>query len=451
MNISLTNDDAVKGVIRMQIDKNDYSSQVEKQLKQYRQKASIPGFRKGMVPIGMIKKLYGKYVIVEEVNRCVSENLYKYLQENNIRILGEPMPNETEQQPIDFDTQEEFEFLFDVALAPKLEIKLTKRDKLTEYKILVSEDDIDKEVETFRRNYGTYDPADEVAEEDLLKGVVSELDENKNPKEGGILVTDAVLMAKYIKGKREQTKFIGAKTGDVVVFNPDKAFKGAAAEIASLLKIDKTQAEGLKSDFRFEIKEITRYKPAELNQAFYDSIYGEGAVDGDEGFRQKLAATIEERYRADAEFIFGRDVRNLLKKKAGDVQFADDILKRWLLTAGKDNTQEKVDEDYPHVVEDLKYHLAKDYVITTNNITTEYADIVAAGGDYVKAYYAQYGAYNLPDDFVEKQVSEMMGKKETLDKFTDAALDKKLTEFVKEHVKIEPVETSYDEFMKLLA
>ena len=223
MNVSLKNNDAVSGIVKLEIVKADYADQVDKSLRSLRQKANVPGFRKGMVPMGMVKKMYGKHVLVEEINKLVSENLFKYIRENDLHILGEPMPNETEQKPLDFDKEEDFEFCFDVALAPEINIELSKNDKLPFYQVAIDEEMLNNQVNAYRSNFGSYDKVDEVEEKDMVKGTVAEL-ENGAPKEGGIVVEDAVLMPMYIKDEEEKAKFIGAKVNAVVVFNPNKVY-----------------------------------------------------------------------------------------------------------------------------------------------------------------------------------------------------------------------------------
>ncbi|MDR1380252.1 MAG: trigger factor, partial [Tannerella sp.] len=358
MNVSLKNNDAVSGVLKVEIEKNDYADSLDRNLHKLRQKVNMPGFRKGMVPLGLVRKLYGKHALAEEVNRLVSEKLYSYIRDNDIKVLGEPIPNESEQKPIDFDTDENFEFCFDVALSPDVDFELTKEDKLTSYQLLVDDELIDKQIDSYRKNFGSYGNADKVEDTDVVKGIVEEL-ENGDPKAGGILVENAVLMPSYIKDKPEQEKFIGAELNAKIVFNPYRAYEGVEAEIASFLKIGKDKVEEMKSDFTFEIKEIMRHKPAELNQEFYDQVFGPDAVKDEEAFRDRIKELLVEQVLPESNFRFIKDVRAFLIKKVGEIAFADDILKRWLLLSENKTTKEQVEDDYPKVLEDLKYHFAK--------------------------------------------------------------------------------------------
>ncbi|RRD77371.1 trigger factor [Tannerella forsythia] len=448
MNVSLKSNDSVSGVVTVAIEKKDYEAQIEKSLRQYRQKANMPGFRKGMVPLGMIKKMYGKYVLAEEINRIASESLFNYIRENNIAVLGQPVPC-TDHPTIDFETQESFEFRFDIALAPTLDIKLTKRDKLTRYEVEVDDVLIDKQVDSYRRSFGSYDSVEDVEETDLVKGTVVEMEDGEQLP-GGIWVEEAMLMPKYIKDEGERNKFLGAKLNDKVVFNPNKAYEGAEAEIASFLKVKKEEVAGITRDFRFEIKEITRHKPSDLNQELFDKIFGEGVVKSEAEFRDRVKESLQEQFRPQSDYKFFADVRALMLKKTADVTFADDILKRWLLKSDEKNTPEMVEKDYPHVVEDLKAHLAKEQLVRAHDIKVEDADIESLAKRVAQAQFAQYGMLSVPDDVLDNYAKDMMKKEETVRNLVDRVIDEKLAEWLKEQVKVETKTVSLDEFEKLL-
>ena len=448
MNISFVNNNTVSGIVKMEIEKKDYEEQVEKILRQYRRKANMPGFRTGMVPIGLIKKMYGKHVLADEVNKLVSEHLMNFIKENDIQILGNPLPNEAEQQLIDFDVQEDFEFYFDLAIAPVIVLKLNKRDRLTRYIVTVNDEMINQQLEAYCKNFGSYDQVEAVEEDDMVKGVVTEL-EDGNPKEGGIVVEDALLMPKYIKGKREQTKFLGAKLNSTVRFNPKKAYKNVEAEIAAFLKVDKEVAREITADFQFEIKEITRYKTAELNKELFDKVLGENVVETEEAFREKVKDILAEQYKPQCEYKFMIDVRKLLIKKAGDVKLADDILKRWLLASNNETTPEKVEEDYPKIVEDIIYQLTKEHIIKDYELKIEDSEIEEVAKNTVKAQFAQYGMLSVPDDLLAKYTDNMLKNEESLRGIITRATDEKLATWVNEQVKVETKEVTQEEFEKL--
>ncbi|MDO4756399.1 MAG: trigger factor [Parabacteroides sp.] len=449
MNVSLNNIDATKGIVKLEIVKADYAEKVEKSLKSYRQKANVPGFRKGMVPMGMVKKMYGKHVLVEEVNKLVSEGLYNYIRENNVNILGEPLPNETEQKEINFDTMEEFEFCFDVALAPEIHIELSKGDTLPYYQANIDDEMVNKQVEAYQANFGSYDQVDDVEEKDLVKGRVAEL-ENGAPKEGGIIVENAVLMPMYIKDEAEKAKFIGANKNSVVVFNPNKAYEGAEAEIASFLKVDKEVAATLTADFSFEIQEVTRHKNAELNNELFVKVFGEGVVNSEEEFKNKIREALAEQFAPQSDYKFLVDARDLLVAKAGELAFADDFLKRWLLVANEKNTAEKIDEDYPKIIEDLKYHLIKEHLVKSNDLKIEDADIEGFAKRVAKAQFAQYGMLSVPEDVLANYAKDILKNKQTLQNVIDRAVEEKLAAWLKEQVSLDVKVISTDEFNKLL-
>ncbi len=448
MNVSLKNIDATKGIVKIEIVKEDYAEKVDKSLKNFRQKANVPGFRKGMVPMGMVKKMYGKHVLVEEVNKLISENLYTYIRESKLNILGEPMPNETEQQPIDFDNQETFEFCFDVAYAPEIKIELSKNDKVPYYQVLIDDEMINKQVEAYQANFGGYDEAESVEEKDLIKGVVAEL-ENGAPKEGGIVVEDAVLMPLYIKDEAEKAKFIGAEKNAVIVFNPNKAYEGAEAEIASFLKVDKEAVPAITGDFSFEIKEVTRHKNAEINQDLFDKVFGEGVVTSEEEFKNKIREALTEQFTPQSDFKFLTDIRDVLVERAGELHFADDLLKRWLLAANEKNTAEQIEADYPQVVKDLTYHLIKETLVKENDIKVEDADIEAFAKRVAKAQFAQYGMLSVPEDVLANYAKDMLKNKQTLQNIIDRSVEEKLASWLKGQVELETKEVTPDDFGKL--
>lgn len=239
MNVSFQNIDKVSGLLTVKLEKADYQEKVGKSLKTFRQKAQIPGFRKGMVPMSLVKKMYGKSVIAEEVNKLLSEKVYDYIKSNNVNMLGEPLPNEEKQQVIDFDTMEEFEFVFDIALAPEFKAEVSNTDKVDYYTIEITDEMVENQVKAYTQRNGKYDQVSAYEDNDMLKGLIAELDENGNTKEGGIQVEGAVLMPSYMKNDEQKAIFANAKVNDVLVFNPNAAYDGHDAEIVSLLKIEK--------------------------------------------------------------------------------------------------------------------------------------------------------------------------------------------------------------------
>ena len=288
MNISLQNVDKVSALLTLKLEKADYQARVEKTLKTYRQKANIPGFRPGMVPMSLIKKQFGKSVLVEEVDKMMQEKVNEYIRDNKVNMLGMPLPNEEKMKPIDFDTQEDFEFVFDIALAPEFTAEISAADTVDYYTIEVSDELIEQQVKMYTQRAAKYDKVEQYEDKDMIKGLLAELDENGNTKEGGIQVEGAVMMPAYMKNDEQKTIFNGAKVNDVLVFNPAVAFDNNEAELSSLLKIKKEEVAGVKGNFSFQVEEITRMVPAELNQELFDNVFGEGTVSSEEEFRAKI-------------------------------------------------------------------------------------------------------------------------------------------------------------------
>lgn len=448
MNVSLTNVDSVNAILQISVAKADYQEKLDNALKTFRKKANIPGFRPGTVPVGMVKKMYGKSILAEEINKMVGESLYNYIQENKLNVLGEPLPNEEKQQAIDFTTEGDYEFYFDIALAPELKLSLTKKDKVKYYKIDVDQELVDKQIESYKANYGKYDKIEEDAKEtDLIRGVISEL-ENGKVKEGGINVEAGIVMPSYIKDKEEQAKFIGAKAGQVITFNPGKAYEGNETEIASLLHIEKDAVDAIAPEFKFEVTEITRYKEADLDQDLFDKVFGAGNVKDSSEFTEKVKETIQDQFAPDSDYKFLLDAKELLEKKVGDVQFPDAFLKRWLLASGEERTAESIEEDYPKIIADLKFHLIKEQIAKDKDLTIENEDMKIIAMQAAKAQFAQYGMMNLPDEMVENYANDMLKNKDNARNLLDRAMENKIIDSLKTTLGIEEKSISLDEFRK---
>lgn len=356
MNISLQNVNNVSAVLTVQIEKADYQVQVDKSLKTLRQRVNMPGFRKGMVPMGLIKKQYGVSVLIEEVDKLMQEKVGEYIRENKVNMLGTPLPKENN---VNFETDENFEFSFDIALAPEFNVELSAADTVDYYDIEVTDAMVDQQVKMYTQRTAKYDKVEEYQENDMLKGLLAELDENGSTKEGGIQVEGAVMMPSYMKNDDQKAIFNGAKTNTVLVFNPSVAFDNNEAELASLLKIQKEEVAAHAGNFSFQIEEITRMIPGELNQELFDQVLGEGKASNEEEFRAQIKETIAGQFAADSDYKFLIDVRNYIVNKIGKLEFADDLMKRIMLENNKEKGEEFVSENYEKSLEELTWHLIK--------------------------------------------------------------------------------------------
>ena len=449
MNVSFQNIDKVSGLLTVKLEKADYQEKVDKSLKTFRQKAQIPGFRKGMVLMSLVKKMYGKSVIAEEVNKLLSEKVYDYIKSNNVNMLGEPLPNEEKQQVIDFDTMEEFEFVFDIALAPEFKAEVSNTDKVDYYTIEVTDEMVENQVKAYTQRNGKYDQVSAYEDNDMLKGLIAELDENGNTKEGGIQVEGAVLMPSYMKNDEQKAIFANAKVNDVLVFNPNAAYDGHDAEIASLLKIEKEAAAEMKSNFSFQVEEITRFVPGDLNQELFDQVFGKDAVKTEEEFRAKVKEGIAAQFVADSDYKFLIDARKMLMEKVGKLEFPDALLKRIMLLNNKEKGEEFVAENYEKSVEELTWHLIKEQLVKDNEIKVEQEDVINMAKDATKAQFAQYGMMTVPEDILENYAQEMLKKKENVDGLVGRVVEAKLATALKAKVTLNNKTVSMEEFNKM--
>jgi trigger factor len=374
----------------------------------------------------------------------MSDALNNYLKENNVNILGELLPNETDQKPIDFDTQEEFEFVFDMAVAPEFEVALSQKDKVDYYDIKVDDKMIEDQVKNHQGRMGKQVQVEEVAEKDMVKGTVAEVSDS----ETAITVENAVIMPSYIKDEAQQAAFIGKKVGDVVTFNPSKAYT-SEAEIASLLKISKEAAKEITSDFTFTITEISRFEEHALDQELFDLLYGKDTVKSEEEFRTKVSAEIKEILDENSFYRFSDDARVALIKKLDGIAFPEAFLKRWVLATNEKVTAEQVEAEFSQMLDALKWQLIRNKIATANEVKVEMEDIEAYAQKVLKAQYAQYGITNFPDDLLAEYAKESLKKEGTAEKYFEHVLENKVTEIVKSAVKLNTKEVSLDEFNQL--
>ena len=409
----------------------------------------MPGFRPGMVPMGLIKKQYGTAVKVDEVNRILGEKLYDYVRENKIQMLGEPMPNEEKQQPQDLQGDGPFEFVFDIAVAPEFKAELTAKDKIEYYTIKVDDKLIDDQVQMYASQAGEFVEAQEWSGNDTLKGDLRQLDAEGNTLEGGITTEGGMIMPSYIKGEDEKKKFEGCKPGDIITFNPKKAYPDNDAEVAALLKVEKGQVKDLESDFSFQVTEIRHYQPAAVDAKLFEKVFGEGVKD-EADFRQRIADNAKVQLSANSDYKFLLDVRKYAEKKVGELQFPEALLKRVMLNNNKDKGEEFVEKNFKASIDELKWHLIKEQLVAAAEIKVEEADLKAVAKDAIRAQFAQYGMTNVPDDILENYAAEQMKKRENVDNLVDRAVDVKLTAALKGIVKLNEKEVTLDEFNKMM-
>ena len=447
MNVTKNQIDDLNATIKIQLDKDDYATRVSDALKDYQKKAVIDGFRKGKTPFGIIKKMYGKAVLIEEINKLIGESLSNYIQENDLNILGEPLPSETEQKELNLD-EESFEFVYDIALSPAMNVKLSKREKVPYYIIKVDDEMIDKQIESICKSNGELTPVDTIEGSEYVKGELIELGEDGKPKEGGIHVEDASLSVEHMKDEEQVKVFTGKQAGNEVIFNPSKAYPNKT-DYAALLQISKEEAEHVTSDFCFIISEIKRYVEAEVNQALFDKVYGEGNVKSVEEFRARVKEDLAKQFKAHSEYRLTVDARDKMLKKNEDVVLPEAFLKRWMLATNKELTQEAVDKDFDSYRDEFKWQLIKGDMIKENNIKVEDEDMKVVGREVAAAQLQQYGLYGLSVEQLYGFAVSLIENEKQRASLYDRALENKIFSVIKEGVKLEEQEISMEDFGKL--
>ncbi len=443
MQVTKTDIDALNAKLTVVVEPQDYEEKVQKQLKDIRHRANIPGFRPGMVPAGLVKKMYGKAVLGEEVNKAINEGIYNYIRDQKLNILGDPMPDEENSPAIDWDVDTTFTFAFDIALAPEFDAKLNGKNKLTYYDITVSDDQVQNQVDAYAQRFGDYVQVDNYEAGDMLKGKMTEM------KEGGIVKEDAVLSPEYMQNDEQKKLFAGAKKGDTVTFNPKKAYNNEV-EISSMLSIKKEEVEGIADEFQFEIQTITRHQKAAVDAALFAKVYGDGSVADEAAFRERIRTEIKSNFTQDSNYKFGLDAKAAVMKKLDKVQFPEEFLKRWLLATNEQKmTAEEIDKEFPKMIEELKWHLAKEQLTEAFAIKVEKEEVEAYAKEMTRMQFLQYGLAGVDDALLTQYAQETLKKEDQVRGIIDRVQENKIYEALKGVVKLETKEISYEDFGKL--
>jgi len=448
MNITKENISKVNALLKVNVTKDDYTEKVETQIKDYKKKACVDGFRPGKIPEGLVRKMYGKAILVEEVNKIMSESLTKYLIDEKLNILGEPLPNRENQKPIDFDNDTDFEFVFDIALAPEIDVKLSKKDKITFYDIKVDGKILDSQIDNYLRRFGEFKDVEEATDMEMLTGNFVQVDENNAVVDGGINTEHVKITIEYIKDKEVKDLFSAKKVGDKVIFDLRKAYP-SDTEIASMLHIDKEKAKELTGNFEFTINQIQRFEKAEMNQDLFNKAFGDGVINSEKEFKEKLTAEIKENFVKESDYRFMFDAKENLVSKLNP-ELPAEFLKRWLLEINKGKfTSEQIEAEYPAFEEDLKWQLIKDQIIKTNEINVDEQEVLALAKEVTAAQFMQYGLNNLPDEHLENYAKEILKKDSERKKLFEKKLEDKVVAYIKDSVKLDVKEVSTEDFQKL--
>ncbi len=448
MNITKENLDELNAVLKVKVGKEDYDEKVNNVLKDYRKKAKIDGFRPGKVPFGLINKMYRKPVLADEINKLVSESITKYLIDEKLNVLGEPLPHEEEKPSIDWDNDTEFEFAFDLGLAPDLEFSVSNKDKVPYYRIKIDEELRNKYIDNYTSRLGSFKTVDEVVENEMIKADIVQLNEEGDIKENGISVADASISVEMIKDDKIKKQFPGKKVGDIVNVDLKKAFP-SDAELTSMLKIEKEQVNEVTGEFQVTIKSISKYEKAEINQELWDKLYGEGQVKTKEEFTQKIDEEIRINLERDSEYRFRLDVKETVVKKFKK-DLPKEFLIRWLLEVNDGKfTRDEIEKDYDHFEEDLKWQMIRDKLIQENEIKVSDEEVLDAAKEFTRAQFMQYGLSNVPDEQLEAYARESLKREKDRKSLYEKKYEDKVVELLKEMVKLDEKEISSEKFDKL--
>lgn len=447
MNVTKTVIDDVNIVLNIAIEKADYAEAVEKEIKNVRKNIQMPGFRKGMVPVGLVRQRFGQQIKVEEVNKVINKAMMEYINTEKLPVLGEPMVDES-QERVDLVEEDDFTLNFRIALAPAFDVKVDNSVCVPYYKIKVDEEMVNGQVEGMRNQYGETVQAEEACAEDVIKGNVAELDLEGNIVEGGIVAENATIYPRYFTNDEEKAKFNGAKKFASVDFNPAAATNNNANEMASMLQIDKEKAAGLTANFRFTITEISHREKAAMEEKFFTQVFGEECKT-EADFMAKVNEMIAAQLRDNSEYRFTIDARKVLVDQVGELKFPEETLKKWLLAKDENRDAEKLNEEFPQMMESLTWQLIEEKIVEANKITVSDEDIDAEAKAMVKAQMAQYGMGNLPDEYLAQYVQSVVKDEKQRGQLRDNAVNRKIMTVVRNVVTLDEKEVTLTEFNEL--
>lgn len=448
MNVTLNKIDNVTATVTVTLEEKDYQDKIKKTLKEINMSRPEPGFRPGHVPAALIQKKYGKAVKYDVINKEVADALYNYIKENDVHVLGNPMPKKNEDFNLD---DKDFTFEFTVGLAPEIDTRVNKDMHIPYYTIEVSEDMMQRQDEMFRRRYGSQVPGDTVEPNALVKGAITELDENGDVKAEGIVVESGIVSPQYFKSDEQRDLFMGKHVGDVVKFNPAATCNGSKAELSSMLNIAKEDVAAHNGDFNFEIKEILVLKPAEDGEEFFNNVFGKDRVHNADEYKDALRKLLSDQLAADSNFRFTIDGKEIITKAIGDIELPDNVLKDYLKTQDEKLTDDNIEEEYAKMRPDLVWQLEREAIAKQFEVKVTKEDMMALAKAVAQNQFAQYGMTSVPDDVLAKYAGDMMQNERTREQIANQTLDAAIWSKIKENVTVDDKTVSVEEFNKLFA
>lgn len=444
MNITKEDVTQLNSLIRIKLTPSDYKNDVDTAIKKFRKSATMPGFRAGHVPEGMIRKMYGKSFLADELNRIVSKSLHEYLKENNLMVLGDPLPKDTEHTN-NFENPSDFEFLFEIGLAPAINFDVASIAAVDYYEIEVDDKRVETYIDDLRRKHGKFSNPEQAEENSILYGELAELDENGNVKEGGITST-TTLSVELVKDADTRKKLIGIKKDDTVVFNPNKAMQDVT-EVAYMLRIDKDKAEKLTSDFQYKILSVNKVEKADINQELFDKVFGENTVTTEQDFRERVKADIAAMFRHESIHKFNHDTEDAILKQM-NLSLPDEFLKKWIMTMNeKPITTEQLEKEYPSYSREMQWRMIENEIATKQNIKVEQEDLKQYAASVIMQ---QFGQYSLGAEMIEDFANRYLQKQENVSKAAEAVKSKKVFDYLNQMVPKNVKNVTYDEFTHIV-
>lgn len=445
MNITQNQIDDLNAVLTVEVKAEDYANDVNKQLKDYAKKANMPGFRPGKVPFGMVKKMYGNSLLADTLNKMLNKELNDYISTNEIDIVGSPLPKEGSVTNIDINNTTDLTFEYEIGIIPAFETKLTKREKFDLNKIVISDEVVNDYVNELRRRYGKLSNPEAAGDNDMVGGIFTELNEDGSVKEGGV-TNNSTISLEFLEDKKVARTIIGLKKDDEITLDPATVSKGEN-DLAALLGISTDKLPEVSNKFNFKVTYIAHMEPADMNQEFFDKIFGEGTVASENEFKQKIKDDIEGTLKVDADRVFVREVQEKLKAKF-DFELPETFLKRWLVESNEKLTIEQIDAEFDAYKTDLKWQVIENKLIKQYELKVEHTEVIEDLKQRLKAQYAQYGQYEVSEEEINKGVQQFLQNEEQLRNVYQQHYGVKLIEVYKDKTAINEVEINYNDFYK---
>jgi trigger factor len=446
MNITEERIDTQSAFLKIKINPSDYNSQLDEALKKYRRQVAMPGFRQGKVPLGIVKNRYGKALLAEEINKMLNNGIQNYIRDNKLNVLGSPLPSVNHHEQGDWENPGDFEFVYELGLAPELNVEIEKSDKITFYTIRVDDEMVEERIQQISKRYGEINDVDTISDTSIMMGDLIELDQNDEIKPGGIMKSSTVFMESVTEDGKQ--KLLGLKVGDPAILNPN-SLTANHDELGRMLGITHQQVHHLHTNFRYNISIIKEIKPAELNQELFDKYYGEGQVSSSEEFKTRLKKEISDNYINESNILFRRDLAQMLLQKFNP-NLPDNFMKRWILaTNEKPITTEQLDFDYPNYRKSLQWELIMNQLIGKKAIEVHPDEVLHQAMDALAGQYAQYGMPRPDEEELRKSALNMLGKEENARGIYDRLYNEKLIALGRERANVSEKEVSFAEFVAM--